>query len=175
MGKSFEEMSVTELKDKLRDKNLPVSGNKSQLIARLRTKIPANVVDKELYNRVREKVKRVSIWPSAYASGQVVSEYKKAGGRYKGKKGGNLDRWYKEEWVNVCKKSGRSFAKCGRKKSNVREYPYCRPRVRVNSKTPMTVVELRKKYGSKKFDELCKKKRTRGLPKDGRAQSISKK
>jgi len=45
--------------------------------------VPDNVRDKGLYRRIRERKKRsVSVWPSAYASGQVVQEYKRAGGRY---------------------------------------------------------------------------------------------
>mgnify|MGYP005657390797 CR=1 FL=1 len=37
----------------------------------------------ELYARIKAKVKaRVKKWPSAYASGQVVREYKAAGGTY---------------------------------------------------------------------------------------------
>ena len=47
--------------------------------------VPDNVRDKGLYRRIRERKKRsVSVWPSAYASGQVVQEYKRAGGRYWG-------------------------------------------------------------------------------------------
>ena len=112
-------------------------------------KVPANVVNKDLYIKIRKKVKnRVSVWPSAYASGQVVSEYKKAGGKYKGRKSSSkapLDRWYREKWVNVCKPKGtNSYHKCGRKKSSTKKYPYCRPSIRVNKKTPMTVGELKK-------------------------------
>jgi|TARA_S200002703_G_scaffold85525_1_gene73792 hypothetical protein len=40
--------------------------------------------DKAKYARATAKVKaRVKKWPSAYASGQVVQEYKRMGGRYK--------------------------------------------------------------------------------------------
>jgi hypothetical protein len=40
--------------------------------------------DKAKYARAQAKVKaRVKKWPSAYASGQVVQEYKRMGGRYK--------------------------------------------------------------------------------------------
>ena len=40
--------------------------------------------DKAKYARARAKVKsRVAKWPSAYASAQVVQEYKRLGGRYK--------------------------------------------------------------------------------------------
>ncbi len=47
---------------------------------------------------------------------------------------------------------------CGRKKSNIKKYPYCRPLNKINSKTPMTVKEIKKKYGSRKLKEMCKKK-----------------
>ena len=194
MGKSYEDMTVAELKERLRKKNLPLGGNKKDLISRLRgnskaskkgskqsikgdERVPANVLDKELYIKVRNKVKqRVKVSPSAYASGQVVTEYKKAGGRYSGKKGSKdsapLDRWYKEKWVNVCKSKRSGYEPCGRAQSKVKDYPYCRPSVRVTSATPMTVGELTKKYGKKKLDELCQKKRSKALPKKGKALRI---
>lgn len=178
MGKSYEDMTVTELKERLRNKNHLVSGNKKDLIARLRgssksgERVPANVIDKELYIKARNKVKkRVKVWPSAYASGQVVSEYRRSGGRYHGKKESTpLDRWYKEKWVNVCGKT--PLTQCGRAQSKISDYPYCRPSVRVNSLTPMTVSEIKKKYGKQKLVDLCKKKRAEALPQKGLAQRI---
>jgi len=177
MGKRFEDMTVGELKERLRNKGLKVSGNKSELIERLRGgndnksvrkspqkgpsggRVPTNVVDKELYIKVREKVKsRVNSWPSAYASGQIVSEYKKAGGRYRGGKQSPkktpLDRWYKEKWVNVCEKG---HPPCGRSKADMglKDYPYCRPSVRVTKSTPKTVKEIPKST----LKEMCEKKR----------------
>ena len=53
--------------------------------------------DKKLYARVLKKVKeRSKVWPSAYASGQVVQEYKRRGGTYSsfGELTG-LARWFK--------------------------------------------------------------------------------
>lgn len=183
MRKSLDNLTVIELKDRLRKKGMPVSGTKDILIARMRSgkkeKTPDNVIDKNLYIKARNKVKkRVKAWPSAYASGQVVTEYKAMGGRYKGSKKSetsSLGRWYKEKWVNVCKPKGRGYAECGREKSKVRAYPYCRPSVRVNSQTPMTVGELKKKYGNKKLEDLCKKKRKEALPKGGKAKRITPK
>ena len=58
----------------------------------------------------------------------------------------NLNRWFKEKWVDVSRKDpktgkhppcGRSKAKKGRK-----GYPKCRPSVRVSSKTPKTSGEM---------------------------------
>lgn len=161
MGKSFENMTIQELKERLRNKGLKVSGKKDELIERLRGKsqnrVPENVLDKYLYIKVLENVKRrVNAWPSAYASGQVVSEYKKAGGRYRGGSKtppkSPLGRWYKEKWVNVCE-SG--YPPCGRSKADMVDYPYCRPSVRVTKATPKTVKEIPKK----KLKEMCEKKR----------------
>lgn len=124
------------------------------------TNIPQNVINKQIYIKAREKIKkRVKVWPSAYASGQLVIEYKKMGGKYKGLKKGNLDRWFQEKWVDLSRpKKGGGYHSCGRDKSSVRNYPYCRPSIRVNSKTPMTVDELITKYGKEKIKKLVAKK-----------------
>jgi len=46
--------------------------------------IPSNVVDKKIYIAAKKFVKKkIKVWPSAYASGQVVQEYKRRGGRYR--------------------------------------------------------------------------------------------
>jgi len=151
--------------------------------------IPKN---KKLYSSVTRKVKKsVKVWPSAYASGQVVTKYLKEGGKYKCKKNAmgdskfykpgsenalfltpgireclsviygekilldpfrfgsnNLSRWFKEKWVNVCEKKK---TPCGSGKKS----KYCRPTVRVSSKTPRTVKEIPKS----KLKKLCAQKR----------------
>jgi hypothetical protein len=129
-------------------------------------------INKRLYERIKKRIKaRVKVWPSAYASGQLVREYKRRGGKYRkvnkkrshfGKKrsrssshSGSLSRWFKEQWVDVCRPKGKSFAKCGRKTSKKGKYPYCRPLRRVNRKTPRTVREI----GRKTLAKMCKIKR----------------
>ena len=108
-------------------------------------------VNKNLYNSTKKKVKsRIKVWPSAYASGQLVSGYKRKGGKYKCAFG-SLDRWFKEKWVNVCSKKK---VACGRNKSSKNGYPYCRPSVRVNKHTPKTIREI-----GKQGKLLCRKKR----------------
>ena len=48
------------------------------------TTVPSNVVDKKIYIAAKKFVKKkAKVWPSAYASGQVVQEYKRRGGRYR--------------------------------------------------------------------------------------------
>lgn len=137
-------------------------------------------VDKALYEKAKRTVKaRVQVWPSAYASGQVVQEYKRLGGRYRslggsaakkgrtgrtgsqGKRDANagLTRWFAERWVNVCETtSAGKYKKCGRKKatSSAKKYPYCRPSVRVSAQTPKTVGEM----SSAELKRMCAKKRS---------------
>ena len=105
-------------------------------------------VNKSLYNKVKNEAKKIfKKWPSAYASGWMVKEYKRRGGKYKGtskSKSKGLGRWYSEEWINVCKLP--NIVPCGRPKlySNnwKKNYPYCRPRKRINSQTPKIAREL---------------------------------
>ena len=116
---------------------------------------PLNIT---LYNSVKSKAKRkFKVWPSAYASGWLVKEYKRLGGKYKGDKSRSkstgLGRWYAEKWVDVCKLPRR--VSCGRKKSSRRGYPYCRPSKRISPKTPRLSSELSKA----EIKRRCSKKR----------------
>lgn len=107
-------------------------------------------LNKSLYNAVKEAAKRkFKVWPSAYASGWLVKEYKRRGGKYSGKKGSRstgLSRWYDEKWINVCKLPRK--VSCGRPKLSIsswkKNYPYCRPSKRVTKQTPRTAGELSK-------------------------------
>jgi hypothetical protein len=126
-------------------------------------------IDKALYERIKKKVKRqVKVWPSAYASGMLVKQYKSAGGRYKGskptKKG--IGRWFREEWIDVCKLP--QIVKCGRKKSEMKNYPYCRPRVRVDSQTPKLASELTKEQIKKRCAKKKSNPQKRIIPKSRR-------
>lgn len=115
--------------------------------------------DPILYEKVKKDVKKkVKVWPSAYASGLVVQEYKRRGGKYIGKKRQDtgIDRWFNEKWIDVCQLPKK--VPCARprsKKNYINEYPYCRPSVRVNKKTPKTVRELSKK----ELQKRCSRKR----------------
>jgi hypothetical protein len=125
----------------------------------------AKALNQKLYDKVVEKAKRTfKKWPSAYASGYVVKEYKRLGGKYKGKKPSKktgLSRWFKEEWVNVCKLPKK--VPCGRPKTDLKtwkkKYPYCRPYKRVTSKTPKTAKELSKK----ELERRCRKKKRKPM------------
>mgnify|MGYP003136186342 CR=1 FL=1 len=55
----------------------------------------------------------------------------------KSKKGANLKRWFKEEWIDV-----RTGKPCGRRKGEKRGVPYCRPKKKISSKTGKTASEM---------------------------------
>jgi len=122
--------------------------------------------DPKLYELVKEKVKKqFTVWPSAYASGQLVKQYKEAfaqkwgnqqpysptgsSNRSKDTHIPDLERWFKEKWVNVCDNN----KPCGRNKAKLssNDYPYCRPLYRISDKTPRTVSE----FTTEELEEMC--------------------
>lgn len=86
-----------------------------------------------LYARVRNAVKRrVARWPSAYASAQLVRQYKASvAARYGADAAAYVDdddddarklsRWFREKWVNIS-----TMKPCGSVKT-ASYYPVCRP------------------------------------------------
>ena len=124
--------------------------------------------NESLYQKVIVEAKRkFKVWPSAYASGWVVKEYKRRGGGYRksrrmGRKSkrvsrrrNGLSRWFSEKWVDVCKLP--KIVSCGRRRSNnvVRKYPYCRPLYRVSSKSPRVAGSLSRR----EIRRRCRSKR----------------
>ena len=116
----------------------------------------------KLYARVKAQAKRkFKVWPSAYASGWVVKEYKRRGGKYSGakpSKSSGLTRWFAEKWINVCKLPTK--VTCGRPKTNIRDwkkkYPYCRPSKKIARGTPKIASELT----AAQIRSRCKRKRS---------------
>ena len=118
--------------------------------------IPTN---QALYDRVKRKIRhRYKKW-SAYASGALVKEYKRLGGTFKGSRsrsrGRGIGRWFKEKWIDACKLPKK--VPCGRRSRSrsPRKYPYCRPTVRVSSKTP----RLASQIGASELARRCRIKR----------------
>lgn len=104
-----------------------------------KSKIP-KPKDQKLYDRIKARVKTRIPKHSAYRSGIIVSEYKKAyakahgsGSPYYGKKPSTtgLSRWYKEEWRN--QRGGVGYSKKG---------DIYRPTKRITKDTPTTHREL---------------------------------
>jgi hypothetical protein len=86
----------------------------------------------------------------------------------KTKKGADLKRWFKEEWVDV-----RSGKPCGRQEGEKRGTPYCRPSKRVSERTPVTASEITTAQKKKRIAEKKKLGQPKGKPK--RVSSVKKK
>ena len=53
--------------------------------------VPDNVANPSLYRKAKAKAKaKFDVYPSAYANGWLVQEYKRMGGKYKGATGGEV-------------------------------------------------------------------------------------
>lgn len=129
--------------------------------------------NKALYAKVKSEAKRrFKVWPSAYASGWLVKEYKRRGGTYSGKKTSKegIGRWFEEKWINVCKLPKR--VACGRPKTSLsdwkKRYPYCRPSKRITSGTPRTAKELTKAEIARRCRTKRKSPMKRVMPKSRR-------
>lgn len=115
-------------------------------------------IDKELYNEVKEDAKqKFERYPSAYASMWIQKEYQRRGGKYKGKKTTkNLNRWIDEQWIQILPlfKDGK-IVKCGEdnKKTKV-----CRPIVRIDKNTPITIQEILELHSVEDIVKLAEKK-----------------
>ena len=114
------------------------------------------------YKKAKREAKKTYEKHSAYKSMFIAKRYGELGGTYdkdKGKKDSKLSTWRLERWIVVSSylKDGKKIA-CGSEKApNVHA---CRPSVRVNKDTPMTIDELIKKHGKStllKLVELKKK------------------
>lgn len=113
-------------------------------------------LNKKLYDRIKKMAdKKFSSKTGVYKSSWIVKEYKRLGGEYstpKPKTDTGLQRWYKEEWVDLnrpIKIKGKTigYEECGRKSilkkpGDKGKYPLCRPTKRVTFATPKTVSEL---------------------------------
>ena len=112
--------------------------------------------NKKLYEQIKEEAKKkFTVYPSAYASGWLVREYKRRSGKYSGKKtpSKGISRWFEEKWIDVCQLPKK--VACGRRHSRYTNYPYCRPLHRINKMTPQTASEL----SMKEIKKRCSRKR----------------
>ena len=115
-----------------------------------------NAIDKDLYKEVVKDAKsKFDVWPSAYASMWVQKEYQKLGGKYS-KKDTGLKDWRTERWIQMLPllKDGK-IIECG---DDNKDTKVCRPIVRVNKDTPITIQELLELHSVKDLIELAEKK-----------------
>ena len=115
-----------------------------------------NAKNKELYKSVVKDAKsKFKTWPSAYASMWVQKEYMKRGGEYF-KKDTGLKDWVKERWVQVLAllQDGKIIV-CGDSNKVTKA---CRPIVRVNKDTPITIQELLEIHSVEDIIKAARKK-----------------
>jgi hypothetical protein len=100
--------------------------------------------DKELHSRAVSAAKaKFKVWPSAYASGYVVQQYKQMykkkhgslGGAFKNDKGelhaDDLDKWFKEKWVRIGA-NGEILGPCGAREEKEGK-PKCLPQAKAQA------------------------------------------
>ena len=118
--------------------------------------VPENVVNKELYRKVKKEADGVfEDKTSAYRSMWISKTYKKRGGKYTGKKEGLTSRWRSEEWVQIKPYLKGDKIACG---ADNKKNKACRPLKKVSKDTPITMKEIINKWGTKKVAELTTKK-----------------
>lgn len=114
-----------------------------------------NILNKELYINVKNDIIKLYPKHSAYRSMLIQKEYKKRGGTYKDMFDKNLNRWLKEKWINVNEYiNNNKIVKCGDEK--YKKNSACRPLIRVNKDTPITIKELLNKYDKDQINKVIK-------------------
>lgn len=120
--------------------------------------------DQSLYNEARNFIMSRYKKNSAFASGAIVKQYKQ---QYKKKYGENskpysgdnkprnLDRWFKEKWVDINPLLGIT---------NDKAYPVFRPTKKVDSKTPTLYQNIPKSNLKEQYKLKQKYKGERNLP-----------
>ena len=118
-------------------------------------KIPDNVKNPAIYKKARKIADETYERAGAYKNMFLVKKYKELGGSYKGQKTNRLLRWRNEKWVSVADYLDGKSVVCGDDKigNNV-----CRPTLKIDSKTPITIQEVIKIHGKKKVKEIVNKK-----------------
>ena len=128
---------------------------------------------------------KFEVYPSAYANGYAAKVCKGSSPNFLGetstnqeyidkldlrsgsKEDNELNRWFKEQWVNVCE-SGEGpggYALCGSGEGvdNPDEYPYCRAYYKLDNTDVITIEELNEYLPNELdsiFQEMCNKKRS---------------
>ena len=121
--------------------------------------VPEKIKNKSLYRKVKEEILNKYPKHSAYRSMLIIKEYKKRGGEIdeKKEKKSGLNRWLKEEWVNVYAylKENKKIS-CG--KNEYIKKSACRPLTKISQKTPITINELLKLHSKESILKAIEKK-----------------
>jgi len=110
----------------------------------------------------KKKTERLKKMKKKSSNNQIELDLRKSRIRNILLKESELDRWFKEKWVDISKKdkSGK-HPPCGRADADSGKYPKCRPSKRVNKKTPTTSKELSKKEKTKAVKKKRKVEKTK--------------
>lgn len=107
---------------------------------------PMNIA---LYNRVKAEAKRkYKVWPSAYASGWLVQEYKKRGGKYTISKSSKKSR--NRKGSKKRSKSRRRKSRSRKRKSRSHKRKSSRKKSRSSKRKSPRKKSRRKKYRSRR-------------------------
>ena len=90
--------------------------------------VPTNI---ELYNKIKKEVYEKYPKHSLFRSALIVKEYKKQGGKYKGKENDmNINKWFNQEWLSANDYLRNKIVPCGSSNTKIKynEYPLCRPK-----------------------------------------------
>jgi hypothetical protein len=113
-------------------------------------KTPDKIIDKELYITVRKFIKIMYPKHSIYRSMKIIKLYKELGGKIKENYESGINKWLDEEWIVVYPLlKYNKKVKCG--DSNFVDNSACRPSIRINDKTPITINELLQKFSKDKI------------------------
>ena len=114
-----------------------------------------NVLNPNLYKIAKDIANETYKKHSAYKSMFIQKTYQELGGKYK-KKTKGLKNWRDEKWIQVKPylENNKEFV-CG---GDNRKNKVCRPLIRINKDTPITINELLKDYTKKQLLDLSNKK-----------------
>lgn len=118
--------------------------------------IPEQYKNKNIYLKAKKMADDRYKRHSAYKSMYLTKTYEELGGKYKqGMKPKKLNNWREEKWVKVYDYLENKKLVCGSGHS-----PHaCRPSVKLNKDTPITIQEVIAKHGRSKIRELALHKR----------------
>jgi hypothetical protein len=119
--------------------------------------IPDNIINKKLYIKAKEEADKIYKRPtSAYKSMWISKKYQEMGGKYKGKNKSLTNRWLKEKWIQVIPYLTKGeIIECG---ADNKQNKVCRPMIRINKQTPITLPELIKLHSKEDLLKLARKK-----------------
>jgi len=120
-------------------------------------------LDKKLYERIKKNADEKYKKNSAYKSMYIIDKYEKAGGKLKGKRNNNLNKWRDEKWINLTPyamglvKSIKDSPVCGVKHPKQKNPSICRPSINTNKKKQIKLASDFNKKQLKKAIDIKKK------------------